>query len=325
MKKILIVSSSSGGHIYPSIALGKILKEKGYQVTYLGIKNQMEEKIIPNIKLIDIPNSFKKSLNIQNFLSLIKHKNQIIEILKESDLVIAFGGFITFVVTILNLKTRKKIFLHEQNVILGDSIKFSYPFCDKLLISFPNHLRKLKKAVYINNPTTYSIKKRNNINIDKPKVLFVFGSLSSKSCLLVVKEFLINTKLKNEFIVVTGEKNYQMFENIQNSNVKLYKKIDMKNMLNYVDLVFSRGGATTLLELMKSGVEVVCIPSPNVKHNHQYLNAKYFEDKGFIRIVKEKNFTPKEIEKQIVNLKRINQYNDDNLYLNIIEEVMGDD
>jgi hypothetical protein len=44
MKKILLVSSSSGGHIYPSVALRNKLKELNYYVTSLGIKNQMEER-----------------------------------------------------------------------------------------------------------------------------------------------------------------------------------------------------------------------------------------------------------------------------------------
>ncbi len=62
--KILIVCSSSGGHIYPGLSFGKYLVKCGEEVSYLGIKNQIEEKIIlNNLILIDIDNSFKKSSN----------------------------------------------------------------------------------------------------------------------------------------------------------------------------------------------------------------------------------------------------------------------
>ena len=44
--KILIACSSSGGHIYPGLSLGKYLLKCGEEVSYLGIKNLIEEKII---------------------------------------------------------------------------------------------------------------------------------------------------------------------------------------------------------------------------------------------------------------------------------------
>ena len=37
--KILIVCSSSGGHIYPGLSFGKYLVKCGEEVSYLGIKN----------------------------------------------------------------------------------------------------------------------------------------------------------------------------------------------------------------------------------------------------------------------------------------------
>ena len=50
--KILIACSSSGGHINPAISLGKYLTSKNYEVTYLGFKGQLEEKLIDSSKLI---------------------------------------------------------------------------------------------------------------------------------------------------------------------------------------------------------------------------------------------------------------------------------
>ena len=63
MKKILLVSSSSGGHIFPCITLGKFLVNKGYDVTFRGIRAKMEEELFfGNSIYLTIPNSFKKSL-----------------------------------------------------------------------------------------------------------------------------------------------------------------------------------------------------------------------------------------------------------------------
>ena len=40
--KILIVASSSGGHVYPGYKLGCYLEKMGNVVNYLGIYNEIE-------------------------------------------------------------------------------------------------------------------------------------------------------------------------------------------------------------------------------------------------------------------------------------------
>ena len=105
--------------------------------------------------------------------------------------------------------------------------------------------------------------------------------------------------------MVTG-KNKAMFEDINKSNVIIKERINMAEELKIYDLVFSRSGATSLLELIKSQVEIVLIPSPYVKNNHQYKNALFYYQKGIVDLIEEKDFSSKEIENKIVNLKRKN-------------------
>ena len=115
----------------------------------------------------------------------------------------------------------------------------------------------------------------------------------------------LKSNLKNQFLVVTG-KNKAMFEDINKSNVIIKERINMAEELKIYDLVFSRSGATSLLELIKSQVEIVLIPSPYVKNNHQYKNALFYYQKGIVDLIEEKDFSSKEIENKIVNLKRKN-------------------
>lgn len=304
-KKILLVSSSSGGHIFPCKECGEYLKKQNYQVKYLGIKKKMEEKYLSPITLLDISNSFKSSFNIKSIKRIIKEKKIIQEEIKNADVIICFGGFISFLICLFNIKYKKKIYMHEQNVVLGDSIKYSYPFVDKVFLSFDNSLTKMKKAVYTSNPTISSIYRRRNISLIKPKVLFVFGSLSSYTCLKIVKEFLLKTTLDNFFCVVGGKYTY-LFDDIKKKNVKVVEFLLMKDALKEFDLVVTRGGGTTLLELLKANVEILVVPSPYVKNNHQYKNGEYLFKKGLISLVEEKDFTCQRIYQEITNLKRKN-------------------
>ncbi|MDY2574466.1 MAG: UDP-N-acetylglucosamine--N-acetylmuramyl-(pentapeptide) pyrophosphoryl-undecaprenol N-acetylglucosamine transferase [Bacilli bacterium] len=323
-KKILLVSSSSGGHIFPCLVFGEYLKKKNYQVQYLGIKNQMEEKYLYPITLLDIPNSFKKSMSIYQIKKLIKEKKHIQTEIEKADAIYCFGGYISFLVSIINIKYRKKIFMHEQNVVLGDSLKFSYPFIDKIFLSFDNSLKNRKKCIYSSNPTTTKILSRKDVDIKNPKVLFVFGSLSSLTCLKVVKQFLIKTTLPNSFLVVCG-KYSNLFKDIKKENVLIKEFVDMKEILKEYDLVFTRGGGTTLSELLKANVEISCIPSPYVKNNHQYKNAEFLNKKGLISLIEEKDFTSERINQEIINLKRKNNYMNEINPLEIMEREIKDD
>lgn len=305
--KILLVSSSSGGHIYPCLAVGKYLAARGHEIVYLGIRGQMEETLIPDIVLLDVPNSFRKSLKAEEIARIRKEKKKIRQMISECDAIVAFGGFITALTTFLSIGSKKPVYLHEQNVVLGDAVRLSYPFCRRLFLSFDNALTKLKKGKYTFNPSAQSVLRRTAIDLRHPKVMFVFGSLSSSSCLKVVRDFLRKTSLPNEFLVVTG-KNESLFQGIERSNVAFRARIEMREELKNCDLVFSRAGATTLAELLKSGVEIVAVPSPYVKRHHQEKNARFLEKRGYLSVIEEKDFTPDSIESAIIGLKRKNAF-----------------
>lgn len=46
--KVIVTAGGTGGHIYPALSvIEKILSEKGNEVLYIGTKNRMESKLIP--------------------------------------------------------------------------------------------------------------------------------------------------------------------------------------------------------------------------------------------------------------------------------------
>lgn len=59
----------------------------------------------------------------------------------------------------------------------------------------------------------------------------------------------------------------------------------MADALAAADLIVGRAGATTLAEIAAVGRPAVLVPYPHAADNHQYLNAKAFEDAGAAVIV----------------------------------------
>ena len=65
----------------------------------------------------------------------------------------------------------------------------------------------------------------------------------------------------------------------------------MKEVLQVVDVLVSRAGATTISELLVLGIPSILIPSPYVANNHQYYNAKSLADHNACILLEEKDLT----------------------------------
>jgi len=71
-----------------------------------------------------------------------------------------------------------------------------------------------------------------------------------------------------------------------------------KNILNLIlssDLAITRCGASAIAELAYTLTPFIAVPLPNSIDNHQYLNAKYYENKGCCWLLEQKNFNTKNL------------------------------
>lgn len=303
---ILIVCSSSGGHIYPGLALSRFLKRAGERVTFLGIKNQLEEKILKdeNLVLFDIPKSFK--LALKNPISLLKNRKEHAEFIKKFDVIIGFGGFITFYVS--TFKTCKCLYLHEANVDIGDANKYSLKKAKRLFTTFKitDSKKYHEKVTLCGNPVCDDVDNKKN---DKKYISFIFGSLGSKTLIDKTIEYLKKQNDKQTYLLVTSEKYYKYAREqlIQKDNIIICPTINKKDLYESSFIMFCRGGASTLAEAIKSQTNTVCIPSPYVKHNHQYRNAEYLYEHHVIQVILEEKYDENSI-KEMINYYKSNYY-----------------
>lgn len=295
--RIVVSAGGTGGHIYPALAIIEALKkdDKNLEVLYIGTHNRMESEIIPQrgIEYLGIPlyglskNIFK---NIKNSILLVNGYHKCLNALKEfrPDIVLGFGGYITYPVIKAAKKLKIKTFLHEQNSVVGKTNKALAKNVDLVAVSFlssVNEFKKSKKVIYSGNPcgeralNTKKIKK-SEIGLDDKKklVIVVAGSLGSSSVNEKLKEFLRLCK-KSDFQVVyiTGKKYYEEFtRNTRfSANIKVLPYLDnLAGLMKSADLIVTRAGASTISEILALDLPSIFIPSPYVAGNHQYYNAR---------------------------------------------------
>ena len=128
-------------------------------------------------------------------------------------------------------------------------------------------------------------------------VLFFAGSLSSSSLNKMIEEVIKKEKNNNiHLFVISGDKNYETLKNLENEHVTIIKyEKNMIALMQKMDFIIMRAGATSISEIISLNKLSLLIPSPNVKHNHQYLNAKYLFDKKAAFMIEEKDVSSEEI------------------------------
>ena len=322
-KKIIFSAGGTGGHILPAINLMKHFSEKGYDV--LLVTDKRGKNFIGNIKKIKSyvlktdtttnKNFLKKIFSL--FVIIYSVLKSIIIINKERpSLVFGLGGYVSFPICFASKFFNLPLVIYENNLILGRANKF---------LSF------FSKKIFLSNDKLESLSKKNKVKICK------IGAILDKK---IINQINFKKKIKSEFfsILVLGgsqgaeifgqvipkvinmikKKGYsieikqQCIEKQKNSLIKYYENNNIKNyifefekdVLNLTlssDLAITRCGASTISELVHTLTPFVAVPLPNSIDNHQYLNAKYYENKGCCWILEQDNFNTNNLFNLIID------------------------
>lgn len=316
--RVIISAGGTGGHIYPALSIIQKIKEEepDSEFLYIGTKNRMESKIVPekNIPYLGINIiGLKKDLSIfKAFPLFIKAIGICKKEIKKfnPDIVIGVGGYITAPVIYSAKKLGFKTMIHEQNSIPGKSNRFLEKYTDKVLVSLEGSQKYFKKeTIFTGNPRSEEAfkakvidKKELGLTKNKKLVLIVMGSLGSMTINEALKDIIAKFSSKEyEVIIVTGNDYYDDFKKINiPKNVKVLPYLNnMINVMGQVDLIISRAGASTIAEILALGIPSILVPSPYVANNHQYYNAMELVDNKASVLLEEKDFNSDNLLKKI--------------------------
>lgn len=294
---IVMSGSGSGGHIYPCLSLYKKLKDDHNVI--LVIFKEIDKKIYDLNKV--------SYTYIDNNLSFFEKYKKIRKIIIENKIEksITFGGKNSLIINLVAKSLNKKIFIFEQNVILGKANKINYLLCDKV---FSNFKLNLKKEINIGNPNSFEIsnEKVNYFNNNKITILITLGSLGSSSVNKVIEQLIIDNKTYN-IIYVTGN---NVKSNLKdNDHTKIINYFNpLTTLMNSSDIIISRAGASTLSEIIQLNKVSIIIPSIYVSNNHQYKNAIRLYKIKAIELIQEKELNVNLLKSKLFILTNNNKY-----------------
>ncbi|MBC6415873.1 MAG: UDP-N-acetylglucosamine--N-acetylmuramyl-(pentapeptide) pyrophosphoryl-undecaprenol N-acetylglucosamine transferase [Bdellovibrionales bacterium] len=330
-KVVLMAVSSSGGHIYPALALAEKLSDL-YQ----------EKKQLNSLKIhIVHPNSFlsRKILQStpytchtlslggmakgQSLLRRLKTLSQLpTSFLKaftliqkiKPDVILGTGGSVTVPFLLIGFLLRKKRAIWEGNLKMGLANRISSFFTNHVFTAFPfvENLNP-KKQIWSAYPLRKKVQKETPVKKDffpenKFKVLVLGGSQGSMFLNQVVSEALIQKDWRKD-IIIYHQTGYKYFKPIC-EKYKSLKNVfpfsfssEIRNYYKGCDLIFSRAGAGSILEVAFFGKSLVLIPITHSAGGHQLKNALNLFSKSCVDMILEKDFNAESFKKKILELK----------------------
>jgi UDP-N-acetylglucosamine--N-acetylmuramyl-(pentapeptide) pyrophosphoryl-undecaprenol N-acetylglucosamine transferase len=315
--KIIITAGGTAGHIYPAQAIIEHMKEymPDIKILYIGTRSGMENRLVPPLgtgfKKIRASgfsasrNPLKKVLiYLRFFFNLAAGLLQSLAILNKykPDYVLGMGGYVCAPVFIAAILLRKKIAIHEQNVIPGRLNRIFAKYAKYIFLSFDDsrhYFIKGKKylsgrMVISGDPVRKQVREFLKLEPDYTKwglksgrfTVTVFGgSLGAEkineSAIELYKIFRQESGL--QFLLICGNRFFESYckkldglQTVKDSIIfRIYPYIEeMASIYRISDLIISRAGATTIAELAATGIPAILVPYPQAIENHQYFNAE---------------------------------------------------
>ena len=308
--RIIIASGGTGGHIYPAITLAQALQKAGHKITFVGSTGRMEKDVIPAAGFdyigLDMKIPGGSLINKANsFVSIVKAYYKCREIVKDYDLAIGFGNYISVPLVMAARNRGLKTVIHEQNSFAGKANKYLDQKVDLVIGSYEENKKTFKNphTLILGNPQSskaFNIKKDPEVLLnlgldpDKKTVVIFMGSLGSQTVNKVVIEYLNSLKGGYQVIYASGKQNYAKARAAvkKKDYICVKEAVDGVKVMANSSLLVSRAGATTLSEICAMGMPSILIPSPYVPNNHQFYNAMALIDKNAALLLEEKDLSP---------------------------------
>tara|TARA_A100001011_G_scaffold377277_1_gene440723 strand:- start:417 stop:1484 length:1068 start_codon:yes stop_codon:yes gene_type:complete len=316
-KKVLISTGGSGGHVIPAITIYDHLKsnyETFISTDIRGLKYFNRE----NYKsfIINTPKFNNLLLLPWTVLRvfLLTIKSLIILKKKDISILISTGGYMSLPLCLAAKILNIKIYLIEPNRVVGRANRYFLNFAEKLicysknLVNLPKKFEQkqvlikplIRKEYYENN----NYQKEDNLFT----IIIVGGSQGAKIFDTLIHEIFVNISKSYPIKVIhqTSKKNTKSLEKFYTDH-KIKNKVfsfdkNLNVLLKQSDLCITRSGASSLAELSLLRIPFISIPLPSSKDNHQYENAKYYEDKDCCWIFNQNDFDKPKFEELLAKI-----------------------
>ncbi|BCU52295.1 UDP-N-acetylglucosamine--N-acetylmuramyl-(pentapeptide) pyrophosphoryl-undecaprenol N-acetylglucosamine transferase [Staphylococcus auricularis] len=325
MVKIAFTGGGTVGHVSVNLSLIPTALADNHEAFYIGSKNGIEREMIesrlPDIDYHDISSGkLRRYLSLENIKDMFRVLKGIVDarkVLKKEkpDLLFSKGGFVSVPVVIAAKTLNIPTIIHESDVTPGLANKISLKFAQKIYTTFEDTINYLPKdkadfvgATIRDDLTSGDPDKgyeMTQFSKDKPALLVMGGSLGSKKLNEIIRDNLDELLKHYQVIHLTGKGLIdETYENKTGYVQYEFVNEPLTHLLAMTDTVVSRAGSNAIYEFLTLRIPMLLIPlGLDQSRGDQIDNAKYFESKGFAKMIQEDGLTGEAFMQALSNIE----------------------
>jgi UDP-N-acetylglucosamine--N-acetylmuramyl-(pentapeptide) pyrophosphoryl-undecaprenol N-acetylglucosamine transferase len=323
---VMITTGGTGGHVFPGLAVGSRLIAKGWRVFWLGTRDGMEARLVPqhgvdfeSIRFAGVRGKGPLRLLLGPFALLAAFAQSLSIIRRRSpDVVLGLGGFASFPGALMGVACRKPLVIHDANAVAGLANRVLAYGADRILLGFPGALRgqHASRVEWVGNPVRDEIaalaapEQRFAARSGPLRVLVLGGSLGAAA---------LNECLPQAFALLPAEARPVVTHQAGEKHIESLRAAyaaagvaaeclpfitDMAQRYAIADLVISRSGGLTVAELAAAGVGSILVPLPQAIADEQTYNARFLVDAGGAVLLPQAELSPQRLAQLLQELPR---------------------
>ena len=313
--RVLVMAGGTGGHVYPALAVAEELRDRGYQVEWVGTRRGLEHRVVPAagfpIHYLLVRGVRGKGLadRITGLLMLALASLQALWLVLRTmpRCVVGMGGYVAGPAGVAAWLLRRPLLIHEQNAVAGTTNRMLSPMAKAVIAGFPGAFQGDVEYEVLGNPVRAELvvaadSLEYSYDGERPLHLLVLGgSLGSRpineAIPGVVRRMLRGRHIDPvEVWHQAGDSHAaavaEQYDDLLSDTVKVVPFIeDMAAAYAWADVVICRAGALTVSELAVMGRPAILVPLPHAIDDHHTANAHSLADRGGAILLRQSDMT----------------------------------
>lgn len=296
--RIVIMAGGTGGHVFPALAVAEEMRERGWEVSWLGTRKGLEARVVPahgiDIDWLSVEGMRGKGLlsKLLAVVRLLQACAQARRILRQRrpDVVLGMGGFVAGPGGLMAKWLGVPLVVHEQNRVPGTTNRWLVKLAaEKVLEAFPDSFPPAVNAIFTGNPLRKPFIAQCERNEWQPessralRILVLGGSQGAKVLNDNVPEALAGLQSPSIKHQTGSAMQAEVAERYQALGIEaevLAFIDDMADAYHWADLIICRAGAMTVSEVAACGLPAIFVPLLHAIDDHQTANARYLSEAG---------------------------------------------
>ncbi len=316
----VITGGGTGGHIFPALAVARVLRDRGHKLLFVGTREGMESRLVPEAGFeIDFVRS--GALNRVGFRQQVQTAMQLPisvagarRMLKRfrPRAVFSMGGYVAGPVMIAAVFSGIPLVIMEPNAVPGLANRRVAQRVYRALVGFESTRKwfpesKCEVTGLPVRPEFFAVEPKGG---DRFAVLITGGSRGARTLNRASRESWPLFRRNGSPVRIvhqTGAAEHQPLADefaaagMEGEVVPFIQ--NMAQAFTHADLVIARAGAGAVSEIAAAGMPSVLVPLPFAADDHQRHNAEAFVGRGAARIVLDSEMNGERLFHEVENLR----------------------